>query len=92
MIINGNIIAAAFAVVVLGASAAPVYAGDAIHASGMVREENARAMDADNMDAARARALEECSKMANGRYSQGVWLSSNMAVYRNCMVAHKQPE
>jgi hypothetical protein len=86
MITSRNIVALTFALAALGASAAPTYAAQTARAADAVY-----AADPDHMDAARVRALEECTKLEQ-RYPQGAWASSQILVYRSCMAEHHQPE
>jgi hypothetical protein len=86
MINSRNVVALTIALAALGASTAPTYARDAARAADAVY-----GADADQMEPARIRALEECTKMEQ-RYPQGAWGSTQILGYRGCMAEHHQPE
>ena len=43
------------------------------------------------MNAAREKALQECSTEA-GKHRTGTWLSMQLHAYRSCMMQHGEPE
>lgn len=51
----------------------------------------ANAAPPERMDAAREKAIHECSTGA-GKYSQSTWGHHQIDQYRTCMMQHGQPE
>jgi DnaJ-domain-containing protein 1 len=86
MISFRNVAALTFVLAVLGATAAPTYARDAARAVDRVD-----GADANHLDAARSRALEECTKLEQ-KYNQMSWGTTQIQAYRSCMAEHHQAE
>jgi len=69
-------LSAALVALAVGASATPGFA---------------QRSDGDEVNSARAQALQECSRLEQG-YSEPSWGHQEIDVYRACMARHVQPE